>query len=54
MSEVAKWLERIVFLLPSLMGLWNAARSGNTKAELDAQLALTRAIKDRQARETLP
>ena len=52
-DEVATWLKRLVFLLPDLIGLWEAAKSGSPDQEFRAQFALIRAIKDRQMREEL-
>lgn len=53
MSEVLVWFERIVSFLPQLIGLWNAARAKDPRQELEASLALVRAMKDRQAREEI-
>ncbi len=53
LSEVATWLERLARLLPELIGLWEAAKAPNPQQQLEASLALVRAIKDQQARETI-
>ncbi len=53
MSEIAMWLERLVTLLPSIIGLWEAVKVDNPQQQLEAQLELARAMKDRQARETI-
>jgi hypothetical protein len=53
LTEIGIWLARIATLLPELIGLWEAAKAEDPQRELQAQLALTRAIKDRQARETI-
>jgi len=52
-SEVALWFERVLGLLPQLIGLWDAAKAKDPQQELAAQLDLTRAIKDRQAKEEI-
>jgi hypothetical protein len=53
LSEVATWLERLARLLPELIGLWEAAKAPDPQAHLNASLALVRAMKDQQARETI-
>lgn len=52
-GDVVMWLGRIVSLLPQLVDLWTAAKTKDPSFELEAQLALTRAIKDAQAREEI-
>ncbi len=52
-SEVATWIGRILSFLPELMGLWEAVKVKDPRGELDAQLALMRAMKDRQAAEEI-
>lgn len=51
--EIVMWLERLVSLLPTIIRLWDASRAGDTRAELEASLALVREIKDRQAWEDI-
>lgn len=53
MGEVATWLGRILAVLPELIGLWEAAKAPNPQDQLNASLALVRAMKDRQAREEI-
>ncbi len=53
LTEIGIWLARIASFLPELIGLWEAAKADNPQQELQAQLNLTRAIKDRQAREQI-
>jgi len=52
-SEIGIWMQRLMDLLPLVMNLWEAAKGGNPRQELDAQLALVRAMKDRQMKENL-
>lgn len=52
-SEIAMWLDRILSVVPELVGLWDAAKTNDPQQELQAQLDLTRAIKDRQAKEEI-
>lgn len=52
-DEIGKWLARFATVLPELKKLWEAVDAGDENAELEAQLALTRKIKDRQAREEI-
>lgn len=52
-AEAGKWLLRVVSILPEFVRLWDAAKSSDPHEELEAQLALTRKIKDRQAREEI-
>ena len=51
--EVMTWLTRILAVLPQLVGLWHAAAAKDPRGELEASLALVRAIKDRQALESI-
>lgn len=53
LPEVAAWLKRLMFLLPELVGLWDAAKGGTPDQQFRAQFELLRAIKDRQMREEL-
>ncbi len=54
LDEVGQWLTRLVKLLPQILGLWEAVKSPTSpRDELDAQLALVRAMKDMQMREAL-
>jgi hypothetical protein len=52
-AELGVWLGRVTAILPQLIQLWNAAKAADPKQELEAQLALTRAVKDQQAKESL-
>lgn len=52
-EELATWGMRLFRLLPEIMGLWEAAKTPDTKAKLDAQLALTRAMERQQALEEM-
>lgn len=52
-QEVSLWIGRILTIIPEVIKLWDAAKVGDAQQELEAQLALTRAIKDRQAREEI-
>lgn len=47
----AKWVARVLVLLPELVALWNARKAGEDTTE--AQLALVRKIEDEQAKEEL-
>jgi len=51
--EVMTWLTRILAVLPQLVGLWQATSANDPRGELEASLALVRAIKDRQALESI-
>lgn len=53
LSEVALWIERLAGVIPEFVSLWQAAETKDAKNELDASLTLIRAIKDRQAKETI-
>lgn len=53
MDELLTWGVRLFKLLPELMGLWSATKAKDSTAQLDAQLALVRAIEDQQAREEI-
>lgn len=53
MNELGVWLGRIGSVLPELVAFWEAIRSKDENAELEAQLALTRKVKDRQAAEEI-
>jgi hypothetical protein len=53
-TEVAQWLARILAVLPELIGLYEAVKVRDPRGELDAQLALMRAMKDQQMKEELP
>lgn len=52
-AEIAMWLGRVVSVLPQIVDLWHAVRIRDPRLELESQLALTRAIKDAQAREEI-
>lgn len=53
LAEILLWLGRIVTVLPALAELWQAVDDKDDKAQLEAALALVRAIKDREAREEI-
>lgn len=53
MTEAAKWIGRVLDLLPAIAKLWEAVDADDEDLTLEAQLDLTRAMKDRQARETI-
>lgn len=53
MDELLVWLGRIVTLLPFVKQLWEATAAKDQKRQLEAQLALVRAMEDEQAREEL-
>ncbi len=52
-DELALWGGRLFSLLPEIMGLWTATKAKDSKASLDAQFALVRAVEDAQAREEI-
>lgn len=54
LGEIALWLGRILTVLPALAKLWDAVDADDDNAQLEASLDLVRAIKDRQARDTIP
>lgn len=53
MSELGVWLVRLGALLPQLIGLWEASKQPDPQDQLEASLALVRAMQDVRAREEI-